>query len=636
MKISSKIAVGVLSLALAFSVTSGVSAATMSYADLIKAFVAAGIISADKAAMATALVSGSASTSFTKDLTVGSSGAEVSALQSAIGVTPATGYFGSLTKVAVQKYQASKGISATGFVGPLTRAALNTSVMPSVPGTTPSTPSTTVNTGVEGTLTVDRFSISNTTAYEGDSMVPVLAIKLQAKLSDITVQRIKLNLGTTTSIYTKVFKTLYVVDDSGNVVAKADLNSNTVAKDTYAINGGASTSYYELTFGGFSYNVPKDSSKVLTIKGDVYSSIKDADRGNKTIMLSGAGSGAVRGTDGAGIDQYAGGSGVSQTISISSTLADSATMNLSTNSSNYKTTEIVASNGSQENELDKVAFLAFDLKANKADLNVTDLAVHFYQSGSTATATTAYLYDGSTLISTETINSNTGIASFTDSNQLFTVAKDTTKTLTVKADVRSAGASATTIYATVSGSGVSAENVSSESKTTSGSATGENMVIRNVGPMFTLLSKNISVSGTNNSGTTLSTSTITATFSLQVQAVGGDIMFGSQASTTYPMFEFKTYDVAGAAVAAGASTTGFSIPSSGVVSAGLTNSFVLQENNTVTLNPITVTLPGKDSTGNARAAISVAISAIKWVGTVPQVSSFMADKTEWRTNTQTP
>lgn len=618
MKIFSKVSVGVLSLALAFSVSSGVSAQTMSYADLIKAFVSAGIISADKAAMATALVSSSASASFTKDLTVGSSGAEVSALQKAIGVTPATGYFGSVTKAAVMKYQAGKGIAATGFVGPLTRAALNGSGSSVVSSPVATTPVTAVNSGVEGTLTADRFSISNTTAYEGDSMVSVLAVKLQAKLSDITVQRIKLDLGESTSIYTKVYKTLYVVDDAGKVVAQADLNSNTVVKD--------GTRYY-LTLGGLSYVVAKDSSKVLTVKADVYSSIKSGDLGSKTVRLAADG---IRGVDGAGIDQYAGGTSVSQSVTVATTLADSATMNLSTNSSNYKTTEVVAANGSNEDELDKVAFLAFDLKANKADLDVTDLTVNFTTSG-TATVTTAYLFDGSTLLATESVNG--GVAAFTDANRLFSVAKEATKTLTVKGDVRSAGASATTISASVSSGNVQVENVSGESKTTSGSATGENMVIRKVGPVFSLVSKGISVSGTNNSGSTLSTSTITATFSLQVQAVGGDITFGSQASAT-PMFNFKAYDVAGSEVTGVASTTGFTIPSSGVVVSG--QSFTLQENNTVTLAPITVTIDGKTAAGAPRSAIAVAISGIRWIGTVPQTSSFMDGKTEWRTNTQTP
>ncbi len=626
MKISSKIAVGALSLAFALTAVSASAQASMSYADLINAFVKAGIISADKAAAAQAVVSSAASTSFTKDLTVGSSGAEVTALQNAIGVTPATGYFGALTKAAVQKYQASKGISATGFVGPLTRAALNASSASVVTSSTVSTGSTVVNSGVEGTLTADKFSISNTTAYEGDTMVPVLAVKLQAKLSDINVQRVKVDLGQSTSIYTKVFKTLYVVDPSGNVLAKADLNSNTVVK-----NGNQ----YELTFGGFSYNVPKDSSKVITIKGDLYSSIKDADQGSKTVRLTADG---VRGVDGAGIDQYAGSTSVTQSITIATTLADSATMNLSTNSSNFKTTEVVASQGSNEDELDKVSFIAFDLKANKADLNVTDLAVTFSQTGSgAATATTAYLYDGSTLIATESVNNN--VASFTDANQLFTVAKDATKTLTVKADVRDANGTSRSITASVASSGVTVENMAGETKTTSGSATGEAMVIRNVGPVFTLLSKSIAVSGTNNSGSTLSTSTITATFSVQVQAIGGDITFASQASTS-AMFDFKLYNSAGSDVTSSAgagSTTGFTIPSSGVVAVG-SDGFTVQENNTVTLNPVTVTVPGKVAAGTPQNAVAVGISGIRWINPsgVLQTSNFMSGKTEWRTNTQTP
>ena len=62
---------------------------------------------------------------FTRDLQVGSKGADVTALQNLLGVTPAIGVFGELTKEAVIKYQLSKGISpATGYVGEKTRASL--------------------------------------------------------------------------------------------------------------------------------------------------------------------------------------------------------------------------------------------------------------------------------------------------------------------------------------------------------------------------------------------------------------------------------------------------------------------------------------------------------------------------------
>jgi peptidoglycan hydrolase-like protein with peptidoglycan-binding domain len=63
---------------------------------------------------------------FTRDLQVGSKGADVTALQNLLGVTPAIGVFGDLTKEAVINYQLSKGISpATGYVGAKTRASLN-------------------------------------------------------------------------------------------------------------------------------------------------------------------------------------------------------------------------------------------------------------------------------------------------------------------------------------------------------------------------------------------------------------------------------------------------------------------------------------------------------------------------------
>jgi hypothetical protein len=67
---------------------------------------------------------------FVRDLSLGSEGNDVTELQkrlTAEGVYsgPITGYFGPLTLEGVKAYQRKMGISDTGYVGPLTKAALN-------------------------------------------------------------------------------------------------------------------------------------------------------------------------------------------------------------------------------------------------------------------------------------------------------------------------------------------------------------------------------------------------------------------------------------------------------------------------------------------------------------------------------
>lgn len=84
---------------------------------------------------------------FTRDLTVGARGTDVTCLQNALiaaghlGAGYNTGYFGALTKAAVMKWQAAAGVTpVAGYFGPKSRAAF-AAAMPATP-TTPTTPTT--------------------------------------------------------------------------------------------------------------------------------------------------------------------------------------------------------------------------------------------------------------------------------------------------------------------------------------------------------------------------------------------------------------------------------------------------------------------------------------------------------------
>jgi peptidoglycan hydrolase-like protein with peptidoglycan-binding domain len=127
----------VVALTMVFSLVVGTGAASSLTAADIDLLLTLGLISEEKAVAAKAnLGRPPAVTSrpfavtksylFTRDLKAGSKGADVTTLQNLLGVSPATGHFGALTKAAVIKYQISKGISpANGYVGAKTRASLN-------------------------------------------------------------------------------------------------------------------------------------------------------------------------------------------------------------------------------------------------------------------------------------------------------------------------------------------------------------------------------------------------------------------------------------------------------------------------------------------------------------------------------
>jgi len=604
----------------------------------------------------------STGTTFTQNLTIGSTGAEVTALQQMLvaqgrlvmPVGVAYGYFGSLTQAAVASWQAANGVSpAAGYWGPISRAKYasmggTTTTTTTTGGTTTTTTTGGVitTTGVEGTVTVSlNPSPAGVKLYEGETSKDVLGIKLEAKSSDIKIERVKLKLDendttstSDTDFYRKIADKIYIKDGS-TVLGSADLNINTVVKD--------GTSYY-ITISGLSFVVPKGSTKVLTVALDALGAWDDtfnSDSWRLTVPIDG-----VRGVDGAAVNQYGPATAFNRDFTSESELSESATLAVSLNANSPLANQVICTSSSTEDECDELELLRADFRAEKDNVTLTDLIVDVNMTGAdTATATTAWLYDVSASpavkVGSATLVELTGSdsATFTDIDYIIPV--NTTKTLSVKVDIRGVDAASNSFDANIDTGDVTSENAAGTGLTESGSATGKTIEVRKVGPQLTLVSKSITTDGVPQgspfAGGT-STSTLTATFNFKVKAVGGDLTLGTTASGT-PLFASSTGSFAlyrngtyHGLFGSIATSTSYSIPTA-CVSTG-TNSCVLAENAEVTI-PVTWKILGRSADGVAATAGSlyaVGFEGFEWiakdVSSAVQRTTFMATTTDWRTS----
>ncbi|MEI6057835.1 MAG: peptidoglycan-binding domain-containing protein, partial [bacterium] len=260
--------------------------------------------------------SASASYAFSNYLTVGSTGADVTALQSWLvsngfltmpaGVS--MGYFGKVTKAAVVAYQASVGLPSTGFVGPLTIAKLNGA--PAVTTTTstfscpvgwsctaPATTNTTTTVnqnltgittpGVAGSLTIAPGSFTgNGTVVNDGQAVDVSSYDLQAGASDEQVSALTFDFAVRPWLYVNSFS-LY---NAATGATLATVSGLTQANFTELTVG----SDYRLTIPGVSLVVP--AGKKITVV--LHAQFATSNRIGTPIYVTRA---EVRAVDGTGV-----------------------------------------------------------------------------------------------------------------------------------------------------------------------------------------------------------------------------------------------------------------------------------------------------------------------------------------------
>jgi len=235
---------------------------------------------------------------FNQDLTLGSKGADVIALQQFLinkgyltGVSSPTGYFGTLTQKALAAYQSANGISpAAGYFGPKTRAFLNSMSVSS--GTTTTTTTTTgglpagcTSTSGYSPTTGQSCSASTTTTTTGTQstvVAPATGVAVSIASDNPTAGTLVSSSGSGSgAARVPVLSVNLTAGTSGGVTVseikfhKVGVLSDSSVSGAYLTQGGKVIYQYNslssgvLDFSGMTLNIPAGQTVELTLAIDV-------------------------------------------------------------------------------------------------------------------------------------------------------------------------------------------------------------------------------------------------------------------------------------------------------------------------------------------------------------------------------
>ena len=368
------------------------------------------------------------SAAFSTNLTVGSKGADVTALQTWLIAhnfsiaAGATGYFGSQTKAALASYQTSVGLPAFGFFGPLTQAKLNggtVAVTPSTacpvgftctatPGSTPVVGTTgTISTpGAVGTLAVSLWSTpSGIVAYKGQAY-DVAAYKVQASASDMAIQNLTLDFDVRLWLYAS---SITIKDDSGAVVGQVNnLNSSNFSELTVG-------SDYRVSVPVNGYVVRATQIKYLTVN---VSFLPTSDRATGTVNVL---STQIRSVDGTGVtDTEINNSGVATPRAFTYQGSGAGSIIVTTDSASPATGLVQLSTSAQTQA---VPLAIFDVKSQNAPSTMQSLTLIVRTAGAANVATlfsNIQIQAAGLTYSANTITANGSAAGFSSSTVVFT------------------------------------------------------------------------------------------------------------------------------------------------------------------------------------------------------------------------
>ena len=122
-------------------------------------------------------------------------------------------------------------------------------------------------TAEEGDMTINNVGQGTVNISEGET-TRIFSFSVQAKGSDISVQRVKVDLGADRNLWLRIIKTLYVIDENGNILAQTELTRNSV-----------------VNIEGFNYAVQKNATKTLHVRILAHNLIDSSSFGTYTVSL---------------------------------------------------------------------------------------------------------------------------------------------------------------------------------------------------------------------------------------------------------------------------------------------------------------------------------------------------------------
>lgn len=318
-----------------------------------------------------------ASCTFTRSLTLGSTGADVVALQTyletkgylVIPTGVSKGYFGALTQSALAKYQAAMGIApAAGYFGPITTAK----VMMDCSGATPTTPGSSNSddlSGGEASLESFDLSSGDDSDIEEDSTGDIAEIEFDVEDADVLLNRVDLAFvadSTSTDLW-DVFEEVELVLD-GDVIGSADLSD----EDEYLDEDEGT-----VRISGINTKLEEGDSVSIIVRVTTQGNVDSGDLGDFTVNVEDKG---IRATDAEGIEQYIGDEDEEVEFSVEEAGSDEE-LNVSSSSNNPDATNLKVEDDAKS---DAHTIFVFDLEAedNDIELDTVDVSI---STGGTST-----------------------------------------------------------------------------------------------------------------------------------------------------------------------------------------------------------------------------------------------------------